>query len=869
MFGNGPLPSPGSNHIDDMFCCESGQVNVQPLAIMLDGDALHRNVVVRLESLGFPVVWHSTDSNLKSSLRGIRARTARHAAEIASHLMTSRKSRSYFCSTCKLSWKQPVEQPVGSQKVTFRTELASLTSKFDLSYARTCKTCPLITIIALSGDSAVETALNSLLAREPKLSSVYVDRILLAGSILLIIGPISDSVVSIALRRCQRIGVLLVVATPEGKPSNARAGTLHLWCASDSNVALQPLTPVFRALAASFQVVSNNVRDASSCRIARSIAANPDADLVASLLSNGLASAAASAERRSMNLVNELAEAKQSSHEKAKFKRIATAALDFALEAEARAVHIMQENSCIQQELDQANLQVKELISVCATMNQMLHNSAATINESKDTKALFREREHDISRCKLTEEILERELTSACVLFTQETELHCSLRNKIVTETESTNRLCHQIAVLKTELTELRDTIRAKDESINDLSVSFIQELALYSNIYSELHSHISFLADYMKNMQEAVEQVIIENKQVEGTVFSIRQVIVSYRKFEHKFVKYRQAVEDDAAKIALLLKHSTKNEWLANSHAKQTELNCTRLERALDEARKMMIAADNHAKNLHRAIESSEQDLKVMMKAKLDAEVAAASVEANNTVAVADRARIEAEARSLRAGKLLVECENRKEQEMRRTIKLSRKLIAMKSKFLLGKSNSASSFLLQTKLSSAYDDIKRLVHEVTQLEQQVSALYDTRDRKDTAFQNGPSKLSEARAEYETPEYQVTAQDRSFRVTLDVQQLCEQLFSAKISQASIQAALKLARKNLNHFDKAQTVASEACAALAEFNTETSCLSYTIDAARSIRASQKADQFFHRAITSAREEGTVQIALRETKSKMGT
>ena len=232
---------------------------------------------------------------------------------------------------------------------------------------------------------------------------------------------------SIALRRCQRIGVLLVVATPEGKPSNARAGTLHLWCASDSNVALQPLTPVFRALAASFQVVSNNVRDASSVCIARSIAANPDADLLASLLSNGLAFAAASAERRSMNLVNELAEAKQSSHEKAKFKRIATAALDFALEAEARAVHIMQENSCIQQELDQANLQVKELISVCATMNQMLHNSAATINESKDTKALFREREHDISRCKLTEEILERELTSACVLFTQETELHLSL----------------------------------------------------------------------------------------------------------------------------------------------------------------------------------------------------------------------------------------------------------------------------------------------------------------------------------------------------------------------------------------------------------------------------------------------------------
>ena len=173
----------------------------------------------------------------------------------------------------------------------------------------------------------------------------------------------------------------------------------------------------------------------------------------------------------------------------------------------------------------------------------------------------------------------------------RETELHCSLRNKIVTETESTNRLCHQIAVLKlSSLRSYEDTIRSKDELINDLSLSFIQELALYSNIYSELHSHISFLADSMKNMQEAVDQVIIEKKQVEGTVFSIRQLVVSYRKFEHKFVKYRQAVEDDAAKNASLLKCSTKNEWSANSHAKRTELNCTRLERTLDEARKMLM---------------------------------------------------------------------------------------------------------------------------------------------------------------------------------------------------------------------------------------------------------------------------------------
>ena len=113
------------------------------------------------------------------------------------------------------------------------------------------------TIIAVSGDAAFETALESLLAREHESPSAYVDRSLLSGSILLITGPLSEAVLKIATQRCERIGVLLVVATPEGKPSNARAGTLHLWCASESNMALEALTPVFRSLASSVQVVSN------------------------------------------------------------------------------------------------------------------------------------------------------------------------------------------------------------------------------------------------------------------------------------------------------------------------------------------------------------------------------------------------------------------------------------------------------------------------------------------------------------------------------------------------------------------------------------------------------------------------------------
>ena len=277
-------------HVGNMVCGGSGPVKVQPMAIILDGDALHRNIVVRLESLGFPVVWHSTDSHLKSSLRGTRARTPRHAVEIAYHLMI--RSTSDSCLECKFGLQPFVGPSADDQVGTSRTKQSSQTSKNKHSIARMCKKRRMTTIIAVSGDAAFETALESLLAREHESPSAYVDRSLLSGSILLITGPLSEAVLKIATQRCERIGVLLVVATPEGKPSNARAGTLHLWCASESNMALEALTPVFRSLASSVQVVSNNVRDVSSARLARAIAPYPHADIVSTFCDNGASLAA-------------------------------------------------------------------------------------------------------------------------------------------------------------------------------------------------------------------------------------------------------------------------------------------------------------------------------------------------------------------------------------------------------------------------------------------------------------------------------------------------------------------------------------------------------------------------------------------------
>ena len=846
-------------HVGNMVCGGSGPVKVQPMAIILDGDALHRNIVVRLESLGFPVVWHSTDSHLKSSLRGTRARTPRHAVEIAYHLMI--RSTSDSCLECKFGLKPFVGPSADDQVGTSRTKQSSQTSKNKHSIARMCKKRRMTTIIAVSGDAAFETALESLLAREHESPSAYVDRSLLSGSILLITGPLSEAVLKIATQRCERIGVLLVVATPEGKPSNARAGTLHLWCASESNMALEALTPVFRSLASSVQVVSNNVRDVSSARLARAIAPYPHADIVSTFCDNGASLAAVSAERRSLKLVKELAKAKQSPHETLISKRIATNALDFALEANTRAVHTMQQNHFMQQKLNHKNLQVRELVNVCTKMNQLMHSAAKIIDDVKYTNTRRRTTEYEIAQRKLSEEILENELVSAWVLLKKEIELHRSLKNKRMVETGAIKRLSHQNIVLGNLLTEQRDAMDAKNDVINNLCSSLTQESLSYSKIITGLYSQISLIASDVIKMQQAAHQVTLEKHQVEEEGITFRRSLMDTMKLERDFVKYRQDIEIDAADNASRLDCSTQNKWSAISHAKIIELDCMYLENSLQEAKRTIVAADSEDGKLHRVIESSHKELQVL-KAQFEFDIAAANDEAENKVAAANRDRVEAEARSSKTVILLAECEKRNELENIRATKLSNYLAAMKTDVLLDKSK------LQTKLTSAYDDINRLVHEVAQLEHEVSELHHTRERENSTSLVKDRKLSEAQAESETSEKKrIAAETRSFHMASDMHQLCDQLSNAKTTQGLVEVAVKQAREGLQHSSKEKTAASEACAALAEFNAKVAYLSYAMDSARSVRTRHQVEQHFQRTIKSAREEAVLHAALLGTKSRV--
>ena len=95
---------------------------------------------------------------------------------------------------------------------------------------------------------------------------------------------------------------------------------------------------------------------------------------------------------------------------------------------------------------------------------------------------------------------------------------------------------------------------------------------------------------------------------------------------------------------------------------------------------------------------------------------------------------------------------------------------------------------------------------------------------------------------------------------------CAATTAASKNISSINSScIEACEKELESFNKAQTVASEVQGSP---NSTPRPVFKAIDGALK-QGSQKADQFFHRAITPAREEGTIQIALRETKSKIGT
>ena len=284
-----------------------------PLALVFDDSELHRAIARRLVARGFPVAWHSCGTHAEASsapgfVRGTRARTPRHAAEIAAYLpraksrggggqphhATAAAGAAALAALERLAVDSPTRPAAGTSsaspgaassaspgarsRVSFADELEETTTRGAFEESLGGGTIgsdddvenrnPLVVFLAVAGDAAMEKTLERLFAGERGGSSAYVDRNLLAGAVLIATGPASETAASKARRRCARAGVSLVFAAPDAdsESSSSRSaaadaateGRLHVWVATASRRALEAALPVVRAIAASAEVVGSD-----------------------------------------------------------------------------------------------------------------------------------------------------------------------------------------------------------------------------------------------------------------------------------------------------------------------------------------------------------------------------------------------------------------------------------------------------------------------------------------------------------------------------------------------------------------------------------------------------------------------------------
>ena len=247
---------------------------------------------------------------------------------------------------------------------------------------------PLVVVLAVGGDAAMETALERLLAGERGCSSAYVDRNLLAGSVLIATGPLSDVAAGRASRRCRRAGVRLVAAALDGDAADARAGALHVWCAASHASALDDAAPVIRALGA-YRGGGRRGRSRRGVRARRSRrrGTSPRRRRRRGACASGAAAAAVAAERRCMTLERRLEEISFLANDADRLRRDAAAADTRALEADARAVAAMESNATLREDVATARAEVERLTETVKAAERTAERTAEAEAEKRAAEA--------------------------------------------------------------------------------------------------------------------------------------------------------------------------------------------------------------------------------------------------------------------------------------------------------------------------------------------------------------------------------------------------------------------------------------------------------------------------------------------------
>ena len=839
----------------DLRALSSRLPALPPLAVVFDSEPANRALARRLVARGFPAAWFTHDAKNAvergERLRGTRARTPRHAAEVAAYLprapsrggagagaggsphhASERASRAAFRTLDALSLSGRAgeadrkgtnpfrKKHVASASVTSggpeseeedvfpneddvfgdpepgvdddgvgvaRTSLASYEKPFGT--AEDDESNPLLVILAVSGDAEVESALERLLAGERSSSAKYVDRALLAGAVLVLTGPVSDLAAERCRRRCARAGVRVVAAATEGDARAAAEGALTLYVATASLSALRAAAPALAALAREAHVVSVDPRDAASARLARAVLGAPrETPGVASLRASGATAAAVAAERRAIALEKQLEALRRSASEARANQTRADAAEARAGEADARAIEAMERNAELRAEVDSKTAECARLASACASMDRHLHMDG----EDEKTKEI------DALRAREAESLKRHRDVSA--------ELAAARSDA-----------AGAVARLEAEKRELEARVARHEE-------------AAARDAEGVAATKRSAEARLRVGMDEALDAAKAARRENE----KLRERLGRLESVRRDFDELSRRADADVA-------DAEDRADLATRRAEKAENGIRRRDEKAAAARDEAAAARDKEAATRRELETVKSAL-TAANAKRDADAAlareSADREAALAVAAADVARADAEARARKAHDALTEAGRRRDAAEADARRLAGEVASARDELKQFAASAHVASRLEIELQQERDARASLELERARLERVVVEAHAERSAVVAAATATAEREARRQREVAAEEsrLRLEAEAAGFRAARERDAMTQSVRAAEEQARSAEIAEARARREL----AAERVAGEAAhAALADIGHETSRLASEIEDARTAAARSEA------------------------------
>ena len=858
----------------DLRALSSRLPALPPLAVVFDSEPANRALARRLVARGFPAAWFTHDAKNAvergERLRGTRARTPRHAAEVAAYLprapsrggagagaggsphhASERASRAAFRTLDALSLSGRAgeadrkgtnpfrKKHVASASVTSggpeseeedvfpneddvfgdpepgvdddgvgvaRTSLASYEKPFGT--AEDDESNPLLVILAVSGDAEVESALERLLAGERSSSAKYVDRALLAGAVLVLTGPVSDLAAERCRRRCARAGVRVVAAATEGDARAAAEGALTLYVATASLSALA-------ALAREAHVVSVDPRDAASARLARAVLGAPrETPGVASLRASGATAAAVAAERRAIALEKQLEALRRSASEARANQTRADAAEARAGEADARAIEAMERNAELRAEVDSKTAECARLASACASMDRHLHMDG----EDEKTKEI------DALRAREAESLKRHRDVSA--------ELAAARSDAAAA-----------VARLEAEKRDLEARVARHEE-------------AAARDAEAVAATKRSAEARLRVGMDEALDAAKAARRENE----KLRERLGRLESVRRDFDELSRRADADVA-------DAEDRADLATRRAEKAENGIRRRDEKAAAARDEAAAARDKEAATRRELETVKSAL-TAANAKRDADAAlareSADREAALAVAAADVARADAEARARKAHDALTEAGRRRDAAEADARRLAGEVASARDELKQFAASAHVASRLEIELQQERDARASLELERARLERVVVEAHAERSAVVAAATATAEREARRQREVAAEEsrLRLEAEAAGFRAARERDAMTQSVRAAEEQARSAEMAEARARREL----AAERVAGEAAhAALADIGHETSRLAGEIEDART--AAARSEDGRRRAAEAAGAEASA--VLRDALDEAGS